>query len=413
MDVALSIRPSTTINDLMAFYKRGQGCEADPSFHDEMTEALQVKEDPSTALFKASSQVQTCVAYGVQLYQDYGALTSAEYGALIEHLPSDLKRKGEKLSWEGPEQLSQYHIISLQGLSSSVTEGMRKARVFFNTSVRHNKNLLTPETQLLETHGDTVFRSAVTANLDERTQSLKPGSKPPTTETLKAEHLKVAAGNEPAPVAVPEQGSDQEQEDGAAADTRKGPKRKRTAGIQVAAGKKLKPGAKGKAKAKAAPKSSPAVAHAPSSPVRLDSAVPGPGRRDRDRLKSPSTMPAAVLETGSQSTAGKGKTTLSKFAGDSDMKEVAEALIKIHGNSATLKSIEGLTPLAFLLEGSENAKPLTNILNGVRASTSTCCHCSQSVVVEVVALFRNAICDVYYVHFVVGLYDLASRDSRV
>ena len=369
--MALSIRPGSTINDLMSFYKRGQGCEADPSFQDDMDEAIQVQQDPSTALFKATSNVQTCVAYGVQLFQDYGALTSAEYGALIEHLPSDLKRKGEKLSWEGPDQLSQYHVISLQGLSSDVTAGMRKARVFFNNSVTHSKNLLTPETQLLESHGDTVLRSAVTANLEERTQSLKPGSKPPSAETLKSDHLKAAAaaaaGNEsaaPAP-ADPEQGSDQEQEDDAGGTGRKGPKRKRAAGIQVSSGKKLKPGAKGKAKAKATAKSSPAVP--PRSPVRTTvPSVAEPRSDRRDRPKGPITIPHA--ETGSQSTAGKGK-NLAKFAGDSDMRDVAEALIKIHGSSATLKSVEGLTPIAFLHEGSENAKPLTNTLNGARAST--------------------------------------------
>ena len=239
LDVALSIRPGAEIADLIKFFQLGQGCE-DPGFEEDMKTAILVQENPEEADFKVKSKVAERKAFGYMIFQDFGCLTPAEYGALCGHLPADLKRKGEKFTWEGPDNLNQYHIINMAGLPVEVTNPMRKARIFYECSCNHDMHHLLPEQQLLEQQGHSTFGSVAKSHVDERPAPLRPASKMSmTVDELKKKHAEAesealaSAGAQAQAVRVKEEDEEASDDPDNADDAAMRPrKRHKQAGVQ-------------------------------------------------------------------------------------------------------------------------------------------------------------------------------------
>ena len=114
------------------------------------------------------------------MFQDYGALTDAEYGQMIGSLPGELKKKGVQ------------DIVDLSEIPPELANPMRKVRLFFKSEAGHQKCYLSGQNQLVENQNDTVFNYLAAASINARPTELRPSSKrPKTVPKLVEEHAEV------------------------------------------------------------------------------------------------------------------------------------------------------------------------------------------------------------------------------
>ncbi|CAE7297366.1 unnamed protein product [Symbiodinium sp. CCMP2592] len=374
-DRALVLRPGETVVVLLHLFTHPN--EDGGVFKGEFDEATE-----GDSSFQPKSTVATKEVYGYQIFQDYAVLTDNELGPLLGSLPTKpgslpgkKKKKDVVVPWLGPDSSCHYNLVDLSELSYESTIGLRKARLFFESSSERSKIFLRPETQLVESQGDHVFKHVAESCIAARPAGLTPSAaRPKTVKELKNDIAQmeldlVGSGK------TEEQDKDDDEPMEPEADPgslRTGKKRQAGIGFVAPVPKKASKNKGGGKGAKSAnPSTDPVVAaFSPSAPSQ-----PAPAGL--------SAAAACKLETQSQSTAGNGKAknSLAKFEGDEDMKAVAAYQLSSNSH-APLKSLEGLVAVDFVL-GEKEQKTMNNILNGVPCLT-------QDLVVVVVPL-----CDCY------------------
>ena len=180
-DIALKIRPLQTIATLIKYYKLGKEKKKrivdDPDFLADFDEAYDVQENGDPQRFAAKSNVLTAEIYGFELFQDYAALTDGEYAALIGSTAQELKKKPFQVPFQTPEALKNYHLLDLPKLTQGVSDGMRKARVYFRSEACHQKVYLDGSKQMLESKGVATFHSTVAGAIASRSLELRPTAK--------------------------------------------------------------------------------------------------------------------------------------------------------------------------------------------------------------------------------------------
>ena len=349
-DRALLLRPSSPVAVLLRLYK--EPSEDGGCFKGEFDEATE-----GDSSFQPKSTVEAKEVYGYQIFQDYALLSDAELGPLLGSLPTKKKKKDVTVPWLGPESACHFNLVDLSELTYQASVGLRKARLFFESSSQRSKIFLKPETQLVEAQGDHVFKHVADACIAARPAGLTPSAaRPKTVSQLKEDIAQMELDLEAAAAPEEKDKDDDVFEEADQPDVGKTGK-KRPAGIGfVAPVPKKASKNRGGGKGSKTPSTSTAPAAAPAAPLQPAQAG-----------LSAATASNSKVETRSQSTAGgaKGKALLGKFEGDEDMKTVAEFQLSCNSH-APLKSLEGLVPVDFLL-GEKDQKTLNNIVNGVPA----------------------------------------------
>ena len=112
--------------------------------------ALAKETESSTGLptFLPASSVGEDTIYGHVVYSKAGLLTEGE---LTRHTSKTAKELGLQVfssEWQSPTNKVNFYIISLLGLPPDLLASIRKVKLFHQTSIRSEKNWLTPQLQL-------------------------------------------------------------------------------------------------------------------------------------------------------------------------------------------------------------------------------------------------------------------------
>ena len=326
---------------LMARFRAGQGCSEDPLFQEQMMEVLNRGEEEEVTLMPSSDVVDLTV-YGMRISQPYALLTDGEYAALFGASPKQLNLKPMSIPFQGPgSPPSNFYAMELSGLPDDLQLSCKKLELFYSVSSEHHETYLSHLRQIHQMQGEHVFRYVSQAEMARRPDKARPGAKPLTFDSLQEKHQLLEASTEAAAAEAAELDDDEP--------APSAPQRQKQFGIVAKTGTGKVPKAKAKT-SKANHASSTARMGPTASPA-------GPAR--------PGLAPqAADDDGGSESTAaqaGKGA-ILAKL--DKDMKLVAEKHLQNHSN-ASIKSLEHLQPLRFLLEPT---KTLSICLTSVHAS---------------------------------------------
>lgn len=177
-DLGLKLRPASTLKQLADVYTNQNGQRAsDPSFPTEFDEGkvAQAKiEEGEVLAYSPSSNVLCSTAYGFQLYQEYAALTEAEYVELTGKPTVDLKLTAISLPFKAPGQNSNLYAMDLAGFPLEQQLSVRKVKIFYNTEAAHEEMYLTPSVQVHQEQGMHVFKHVVKLHMDKRPAIAKP-----------------------------------------------------------------------------------------------------------------------------------------------------------------------------------------------------------------------------------------------
>ncbi len=167
-DSIKKVRPGMTIEEVEAARSK------DPKLDSDITQAVNAsKEINEPARFTPGSSVTHQQTYDFVLFQDFAALTAAEYKSITNVDPTSLaNKKPFQVKWAGPNSTAQnLYLLGLEGMSPDLIASVRKVRLRFTNGVSSQDVYLDPDHQLLEDQGRFVLDHAFGIFADQRPQN--------------------------------------------------------------------------------------------------------------------------------------------------------------------------------------------------------------------------------------------------
>ena len=345
----MQLRPGLLLEVIIELW---QNPEADPDLVADYKMATAREEDQearqASKYFKPNSSVYNLKEYGWQMFRDFAALTEQEYKDLVKgNNPKDIVKTFPNMSvpWLGPgSSNTTLYAVDLDGLPPAKVASVGKVRIFYGSSAMHSETHLSAENQLIASAGARWFSHAADLNFADRPDVAKLSSaRAPTLQQLLDAHdgaeqqkalLQQKKMGEEASFAqnVHLGGDSQENE-------QELPEKISTADGSLS----------GRSKGLGLRSQLKALEEAAAKKKQATAAAPAHG--DAEEMKSTSKSKKQKLQDGVESLA------------DEALRDVAQEHLRVGGTS--VKSLELLKPVEFLLGGPTPQKQLTGALNGV------------------------------------------------
>ena len=129
--------------------------------------------------FKPSSEVSRNIAYGIEVFEDVGLVSEAEFfrlsGMTVKEAGLKEKEDVYSLKWNGPDGTpSKLWVIGLKGLPFEEIVGMKGGRIFYRDVANNSQMFLLPQDQLTPTQATHVFPHVFQLQISDKVSGLKP-----------------------------------------------------------------------------------------------------------------------------------------------------------------------------------------------------------------------------------------------
>ena len=155
-DICGRIRPGLPHKDASDFRKNPS--KEDARLPESFQEAEENYNDTPAPRFLPSASVVKEESFSMELYQEFGALSSDEFLAMTGVTVKEAGIDPVKLQWKVPGTTRDYYLVSLKGLAWEDYVSIAKCRInFLEKSVFH-EHYLRPQEQLVEDQGAFMLR---------------------------------------------------------------------------------------------------------------------------------------------------------------------------------------------------------------------------------------------------------------
>lgn len=320
----------------------------DPKLDSDISEAVKASQEMTEpARFTPGSSVTHQQTYDFVLFQDFAAVTAAEYKSITNVDPTTLaNKKPFMVKWAGPNSTGQnLFLLGLEGMTPDQLASVRKVRLRFTNGVSSQDVYLDPDHQLLGDQGRFVLDHAFGIFADQRPQNPL-GQAPESVASLRKmveKETERTLETEAAEIPDPER---DEWDD----ETAEQPVRPRRAAPGFGTGSVAPTPAKPKGSSKGGGKKGKGKKVAGAEPEKATVAAEAPSTSNPEEVSA------------------SGKSSVAKGVLDSDMQVVAS---KVVGPN---KCLEGLLPEAFLIHDPDVSRyQLSAKLRGVASLKSYIC----------------------------------------